>query len=89
MKMVKWILGALSSILVLFAIAQTVASERVEVVQLHTLDEQGETVITRIWVMDHDGYQYIRVGGDGSGWFTRLMATETIKLTRSDENLQN
>jgi len=84
MKIVKWILGVSASIIVLFAIAQTVASERVEVVQLYTVDEHGETVITRIWVVDHDGYQYLRVGVGGSGWFTRLLANESIKLTRGE-----
>ncbi|MBL4682914.1 MAG: hypothetical protein JKY88_19655 [Pseudomonadales bacterium] len=84
MKIVKWILGVSASIIVLFAIAKTVASERVEVVQLYTVDEHGETVITRIWVVDHDGCQYLRVGVGGSGWFTRLLVNESIKLTRGD-----
>ena len=84
MKIIKWILATFASIIVLFVIVQTAASERVEVVELHTLDEQGETVTTRIWVMDHDGYQYLRVGGDGSGWFSRIQANETIMLTRGD-----
>ncbi|MFP6808301.1 MAG: hypothetical protein VB957_14160 [Pseudomonadales bacterium] len=30
--------------------------------------------------MDHEVYQYLRVSGDGSGWFTCLQASETIDL---------
>jgi len=83
MKYVGWILG----ILVAFALAMTalqyVASERVEVVELHTLDENSEQVITRLWVVDDEGYQYLRVGADGSGWFTRLQADGNFQVTRN------
>ena len=85
MKILAWIFGILFGLAALFGIVQTLASERVEVVELHTLDEAGETVTTRLWVMDHDGFQYLRVGGDGSGWFSRIEASETIQLTRKDE----
>ncbi len=83
-KIITWTIGTLVGIVILLLIVQTLASERVEVVELHTLDEKGETVTTRVWVMDHDGYQYLRVGGDGSGWFTRLQANKTVQLTRGD-----
>ena len=82
MKIIGWIFGSIIGVAVLFLVAQTLASERVEVVELHTVDLEGENVITRVWVMDHEDYQYLRVGGDGSGWFTRLQANETINLTR-------
>jgi predicted outer membrane lipoprotein len=85
MKILAWIFGILFGLVALFGIVQTLASERVEVVELHTLDEAGETVTTRLWVMDHDGFQYLRVGGDGSGWFSRIEASETIQVTRNDE----
>ncbi|MFP6808289.1 MAG: hypothetical protein VB957_14100 [Pseudomonadales bacterium] len=81
-KIIGWIFGGLIGVVFLFLVVQTLASERVEVVELHTVDLEGESVITRVWVMDHEGYQYLRVGGDGSGWFTRLQASETIGLTR-------
>ena len=84
LKIVKWLLGSITGIVVVLLILQTVASERVEVVQLHTLDEQGEEVTTRLWVVDDDGYQYLRVGATGSGWFTRLQAHEDFEVTRND-----
>ena len=63
---------------------QLFASERVEVVDLHTLDEASREVTTRLWVVDDGGYQYLRVGSDGSDWFTRLQAAETADITRNN-----
>ncbi|MCH8256298.1 MAG: hypothetical protein IIA75_00085 [Proteobacteria bacterium] len=51
MKILAWILGTFVGIIVLFLIVQTLASERIEVVQLHTLDDTGETITTRLWIM--------------------------------------
>ena len=84
MKILAWIFDTLVGISLLFMIVQTLASERVEVVQLHTLDDTGEVVTTRLWVMDHEGYQYLRVGADGSGWYSRIQAHDKIELTRDD-----
>ena len=70
-------------VLVLYLI-QLIASERVEVVELHTLNNEGEEIITRLWIVDDDGYQYLRVGADGSGWFDRLQAAEMVDITRND-----
>ena len=62
---------------------QLIASERVEVVKLHTYDYKGEEIITRLWVVDYGGYQYLRVGADGSGWFDPLQAAEMVDITRN------
>ena len=82
MKILAWILGTFVGIIVLFLIVQTLASERIEVVQLHTLDDTGETITTRLWIIDHDGYQYLRAGADGSGWFSRVQSNKLVKVTR-------
>ena len=84
MKIFRWILGSVVGLVVLVFVLQLVASERVEVVELHTLDEQGEEVITRLWIVDHLGYQYLRVGADGSGWFSRIQANGEFEVTRND-----
>jgi len=34
--------------------------------------------------MDHEEFQYLRVGEDGSGWYSRLLANDTVELTRGD-----
>ena len=85
MKFVYWVLGILVGIVVLFGVIQTVASERIEVVELATLDEAGAEQITRLWVVDDDGFAYLRVGADGSGWFSRLQDNGEIQVTRNDE----
>ena len=85
MKFIYWTLGSVFGLVILFFGVERLASERIEVVELHTTDEVGETVSTRLWVVDDEGYPYLRVGCDGSGWFSRLQANGEISVTRGDE----
>lgn len=85
MKIVMWIVGGLFAFVIGFLALERLAAERVEVVELHTIDEQGERVTTRLWIVDHEGQSYLRVGTDGSGWFSRLTANPEITLTRDGE----
>lgn len=87
MKIIAWIFAALVSVVALLGIAQTIASERIEVVELHTKDSAGEPVTTRLWVVDHQGFQYLRVGADGSGWFSRLQDNQQFELTRAEQTM--
>ncbi len=82
MKYVAWVLGIILVPLVLFSVIQYFASERVEVIELETMESTGEPVITRLWIVDHEGRQYLRVGADGSGWYSRILANPNIKVTR-------
>ena len=84
MKIVWWVLGVILGVFALIGIAQTAASERVEVVELHTVDASGEPQTTRLWIVDDEGFGYLRVGGDGSGWFSRLQANGEFKVTRQN-----
>lgn len=88
MKMLKKglfiLVGTIFVLALSFVALIQVASERVEVVELHTNDESGEAVTTRLWVVDDEGHQYLRVGSDGSGWFDRLSSNGEFDLTRSD-----
>ena len=84
MKILRWVLGSVAGLVVLLFVLQIVASERVEVVELHTLDEQGEEVTTRLWIVDDAGYQYLRAGADGSGWLSRIQANGEFEVTRND-----
>lgn len=82
MKYLLWALALpLTLALVLLAV-QTLASERVEVVELTTTDASGEAITTRLWVVDDEGYQYLRVGEGGSGWFTRIQENPEFSLQR-------
>ena len=83
MKYVLWAIGVPSGLAFVFLAVQTVASERVEVIDLYTTDELGEMQATRLWVMDDEGYQYLRVGADGSGWFDRVLQNGEIKVGRN------
>lgn len=85
MKYLVWGLGGLVALAVLVLGVERLAAERVEVVELHTLDAQGEEISTRLWVVDDAGLAYLRVGAGGSGWFERLSASETVSLTRGGE----
>ena len=84
MKIIAWIIGGLFALTVGMFGLQYVASERVEVVELHTIDENGEPVTTRLWVVDDEGYQYLRVGAGGSGWLDRIQENGEFQVTRND-----
>ena len=83
MKYVLWAIGVPASLALVFLAVQILASERVEVIDLFTTDELGEMQTTRLWVMDDEGYQYLRVGADGSGWFDRVLQNGEIKVGRN------
>jgi len=83
MKYLVWAVGIIVGLSLAFLGIQTLASERVEVVELYTIDESGEEVITRLWVVDDEGYQYLRVGADGSRWFPRSQSNGEIQPGRN------
>ncbi len=83
MKILYWTLGLLVLAAVLLFGLQFAASERVEVVQLHTLDEMGEEVTTRLWIVDDAGFQYLRSGDTTSGWAARTLSETGFELTRN------
>lgn len=88
LKIAAWIVGGLILLVVGVFVLQGAASERVEVVELHTLDAAGEEMTTRLWIVDHEGRGYLRVGADGSGWYSRLRENGEIELTRGGERLR-
>ena len=83
MKYILWGLGTVVGLVLALLLVQTLASERVEVIELTTMDPAGEPQTTRLWVMDDEGYQYLRVGADGSGWFTRILDNGEIQVSRN------
>lgn len=85
MKFLYWGGAALVAMLVITFGGQYLASERVEVIDLYTTDLEGEAVITRLWVADDEGYAYLRVGADGSGWFDRLQENVVFRVGRDGE----
>lgn len=84
MRYLGWIFGIVLFLVLTLAGLERLAAERVEVVQLHAVDAQGEIVTTRLWVVDHDGGMYLRVGADGSGWYSRLLENPNVEVTRGE-----
>jgi len=64
------------------------ASERIEVVVLHTHDASGAAHDTRLWVVDHDGSPWLRAGSVESKWYKRVAADPQIGLTRGATELR-
>ena len=82
MKSLTWILGLLMAVAVIFFGLQVVASESGEVVVLYT-DDNGEEAATRLWVVDHDGHQWLRAGGGtATGWYARVVAQPQVEVER-------
>ncbi|MAS40364.1 MAG: hypothetical protein CMK33_01450 [Porticoccaceae bacterium] len=86
--MMRWILriaGGLAALVVAVFGLQMVASETGEVVVLHATDSDGSVAETRLWVVDHGGRQYLRVGADGSGWYSRIAARPEVRVARGGQ----
>ncbi|HAK52091.1 MAG TPA: hypothetical protein DCM54_09350 [Gammaproteobacteria bacterium] len=82
-KIILWIAGVVLGILVALFGLQMLASERVEVIELHTIAEDGETYTTRLWVVDHEGVPYLRAGMEESGWLVRGQQNGSVSVTRA------
>lgn len=84
MKYVAWVFGGLFLLALALGVLQQIAAERVEVIEIHAKEANGEVVTTRLWVVDYKDGMYLRVGADGSGWFSRIQANPTIEVTRGE-----
>ena len=81
-KIIKGLLFVLLLAVLTIAGLERLAAERVEVVTLVALDAQGAPQTTRLWVVDDEGKAYLRVGADGSGWYDRILANDSIAVVR-------
>ena len=63
------------------------ASESGEVVTIYTIDSSNREKITRLWIVEHQGYQYIRSGNLKSGWTQRLVENPHIGMVRNNSRL--
>ena len=84
MKIVGRLIGALVAVAIVVLLAQFIASETGEVVVLHTTDAKGQDTTTRVWIVDHDGAQWLRAGHPESAWYVRLAAQPAIRVQRGD-----
>jgi hypothetical protein len=84
-KRVAVAVGALLLLAVLFALSIGLASEGgEEIVALETRAADGEAVVTRLWVVDDGGREWLRAGTPGSGWLARIEANPAVRVTRGD-----
>ena len=74
----------LTSLVIVLILAQFAASESGEVVVVSTITAGGEATTTRLWVIDHDGAQWLRVGTQDAGWFGRMTDNPAIHMQRGD-----
>jgi len=66
-----------------FGISMLVASESgEEIVVLRTVDAEGASHETRLWVADDAGFAWLRAGQPGSGWYVRLQAHSQVEVER-------
>ena len=56
-----------------------------EVVVLHTHDQAGAERTTSLWVVDRQGFQYLRAGDGGSAWLERLRQKPEVDVERAGE----
>ena len=83
MRTVIAIVGVVLGLGLFWYVAQLVAAESGEVVVLTTHDADGEAFDTRLWIVDREGYQWLRAGSDMAGWYTRLESNPEIEVERS------
>lgn len=83
----KWLLiagGTLVGVVLLALGASFALVESEEVVVIRTYDANGESHSTRVWIVDHDGAQWIAPGNRSNGWFQRLLGDPRLELARDD-----
>jgi hypothetical protein len=79
MKRIPLVLIAL--VLVFFVAIGAASEFGGEVVQLHTRDADGDHT-TPLWVVDHEGFQYLRAGDKSASWYERLVREPQVQVDR-------
>lgn len=83
MRLVGILVAGLIAVLIVFLAIIYAASESGEVVTLHTRDADGTMHATRVWLVDHDGAEWVRTGHPEKGWYRRLLADPHVRLERA------
>ena len=53
-----------------------------EVVTLTTIDDQGRSAVTGLWIVEIGGEVYLRAGSPEAKWLERIRARPEVELTR-------
>jgi hypothetical protein len=75
-------LGVLVAVLLALGVFYLVLVESAEVVVLETRDASGSSQQTRLWVVDHEGFAWLRTGNVEAPWLLRLRAQPEVLVTR-------
>ncbi|HAJ76753.1 MAG TPA: hypothetical protein DCM64_09895 [Gammaproteobacteria bacterium] len=85
MKYVIWVVGILATIFIVNIAILVIGAEGVVVVQLHASNQDGKMVTTRLWVVDDEGYQYLRSASGTKEWLGYVAEGREFTLTRNGE----
>lgn len=64
-----------------------IGAESGEVVVLHTVNADGTSRTTRLWIVDDVDGAWLRAGHDGLPWFRNLEARPDVEIERGGETL--
>jgi F420H(2)-dependent quinone reductase len=70
------------AVLLFVGLVYLVSESGTEVVTLRTVDAGGSPVETRVWVVDDDGYAWLRAGLPTVGWLARIEAHPEVEVQR-------
>lgn len=87
MRIARIALGVVAA-LVLVGVATYGAGEQIEVARLRSVDAQGSTIETKLWVADFDGAAWVRVARPERAWFQRLREQPEIEVVRNGGTAQ-
>ena len=76
------ILLGIAGILALWIAAIVVVGSAGEVVELTTTDASGASQKTPLWVVEHEGSDWLRAGSAEAGWLARVRANPRVQLER-------
>jgi hypothetical protein len=85
----RWIAIAVAALLALFVAfvgTMYMAMESGEVVVVSAAEPSGTVQSTRLWVVDADGFAWLRTGNPDSAWLARLRADPEIEVVRDGES---
>ena len=87
MKRIAIGLGVVVTLVALVGLSQLLASESGEVVVLTTTQADGSAVQTRLWIVEHDGDVWLRIGQPGSGWHLRIQSEPDVDVERGGSSV--
>ncbi len=85
MRVRRWLLiaaGSLAGLSLIVVLASVALIESEEVIIIHTRDASGETHTARVWIVDHQGRQWVAPGNRSNAWFQRLLADPRVEIER-------